>query len=92
MFRDYSHNFLLLQLWYPNEPRVERLQFLLRNLQRKVTSIAHAKIKRQLYQVPECPYPDGAAEGPTLTWSVGRPGVVDQPERKLKQGNDEEAD
>ena len=33
---------------------------------------------------------DRAAEGPTLSGSVGWPGVVDQPAWELKKGNDEE--
>ena len=34
---------------------------------------------------------DRASEGPTLSGSVRRPGVVDQPAWELKKGNDEEA-
>ena len=91
MFRDFSHNILLLQLGYPNEPRIERFKFLLWNLQRKVAPIEHTDFERQRpCRTAEYPYPDRAAEGPTLSGSVGRPGVVDQPVWELENGNDEE--
>ena len=90
MFRDYSHNILLLQLCYPNESRVERFQFLLRDLQRKVTPVVHTKFEWQLCYLPEYPYVDRTAEGPTLSGSVRRPGVVDQPPWELEKGGGEE--
>ena len=92
MFRDFSRNILLPQLRYPNEPSVERFQFFLWNLQRKVAPIEHADFERQRRRAPEYPYPDRAAEGPTLSGSVGRPGVVDQPAWEPKDGKDEETD
>ena len=92
MFRDFSHNILLLQLRYPDEPGVERFQFFLWNLQRKVAPIEHADFERQWRRALEYPYPDRTAEGPTLSWSVGRPGVVDQPAWEPENGKDEETD
>ena len=34
MLCHYPDNILLIKLWYPNEPRIERLQILLRDFQR----------------------------------------------------------
>ena len=90
MFRNYSHNILLLQLWYPNESCVERFQFFLRNLQRQVALVAQTKFEQQLCHVPEYPHAERALEGPALSGSVGRPGVVDQPPWELEKDSEEE--
>ena len=90
MFRDHSHNILLLQLWYPNESCVERFQFLLWNLQRKVAPVVQTKFEQQLCHVPEYPHAERALEGPAFSGSVGRPGIVDQPPWELEKGSDEE--